>query len=64
MNDSEIDRNLERNRSLIDLTYIPSKYKEQILQEFDNVAVAPRGGLLTYFINNRLMDLQESIGDF
>ena len=64
MNDSEIDRNLERNRSLIDLTYIPSKYKEQILQEFDNVAVAPRGGLLTYFINNRLMDLEESIGDF
>ncbi len=64
MNDSEVDRNLSRNRSLIDLTYIPSKYKEQILQEFDNVVVAPRGGLLTYFINNRLMDLQESIGDF
>ena len=64
MNDSEVDRNLSRNRSLIDLTYIPSKYKEQILQEFDNVVVAPRGGLLTYFINNRLMDLQENIGDF
>ena len=64
MNDSEVDRNLSRNRSLIDLTYIPSKYKEQILQEFDNVQVAPRGGLLTYFINNRLMDLEESIGDF
>ena len=64
MNDSEVDRNLSRNRSLIDLSYIPSKYKEQILQEFDNVVVAPRGGLLTYFINNRLMDLQESIGDF
>ena len=64
MNDSEIDRNLERNRSLIDLSYTPSKYKIQILQEFDNVVVAPRGGLLTYFINNRLMDLQESIGDF
>ena len=64
MNDSEIDRNLSRNRSLIDLSYIPSKYKKQILQEFDNVVVAPRGGLLTYFINNRLMDLQESIGDF
>ena len=64
MNDSEIDRNLSRNRSLIDLSYIPNKYKEQILQEFDNVVVAPRGGLLTYFINNRLMDLQESIGDF
>ena len=64
MNDNEVDRNLERNRSLIDLSYIPSKYKKQILQEFDNVVVAPRGGLLTYFINNRLMDLQESIGDF
>ena len=64
MNDNEVDRNLERNRSLIDLTYIPNEYKKQILQEFDNVEVAPRGGLLTYFINNRLMDLEESIGDF
>ena len=64
MNDSEVDRNLSRNRSLIDLSYIPNEYKEQILQEFDNVQVAPRGGLLTYFINNRLMDLEESIGDF
>lgn len=63
-NDDEVDRNLQRNRSLIDLTYIPNEYKEQILQEFDNVQVAPRGGLLTYFINNRLMDLEESIGDF
>ena len=64
MNDSEVDRNLKRNRSLIDLTYIPNEYKKQILDEFDNVKVAPRGGLLTYFINNRLMDLEESIGDF
>ena len=64
MNDSEVDRNLSRNRSLIDLTYIPSKYKEQILQEFDNVVVASRGGLLNYFIKKRLMDLQENIGDF
>ena len=64
MNDSEVDRNLSRNRSLIDLTYIPSEYKNQILEEFDNVKVASRGGLLNYFIKNRLMDLQENIGDF
>ena len=64
MNDDEVDRNLQRNRSLIDLTYIPNEYKKLILDEFDNVKVAPRGGLLTYFINNRLMDLEESIGDF
>ena len=64
MNDSEVDRNLSRNRSLIDLTYIPSEYKNQILEEFDNVKVASRGGLLNYFIKNRLMGLQENIGDF
>ena len=63
-NDDEVDRNLQRNRSLIDLTYIPNEYKKQILHEFDNVEVASRAGLLTYFINNRLMDLEESIGDF
>ena len=64
MNDNEVDRNLERNRSLIDLTYIPSEYKEKILHEFDTVEVASSSGLLTYFIYNRLMDLVESIGDF
>ena len=64
MNDDEVDRNLQRNRSLIDLTYIPNEYKNQILHEFDNVEVASRGGLLNYFIKNRLMDLEESIGDF
>jgi hypothetical protein len=63
-NDDEVDRNLQRNRSLIDLTYIPNEYKNQILHEFDNVEVASRGGLLNYFIKNRLMDLEESIGDF
>ena len=64
MNDDEVDRNLQRNRSLIDLTYIPNEYKEKILHEYDTVEVASRAGLLTYFINNRLMDLEESIGDF
>jgi hypothetical protein len=63
-NDDEVDRNLQRNRSLIDLTYIPNEYKEKILHEYDTVEVASRAGLLTYFINNRLMDLEESIGDF
>ena len=63
-NDDEVDRNLQRNRSLIDLTYIPNEYKEKILHEFDTVEVASRAGLLNYFINNRLMDLEESIGDF
>ena len=63
-NDDEVDRNLQRNRSLIDLTYIPNEYKEKILHEYDTVEVASRAGLLNYFINNRLMDLEESIGDF
>ena len=46
------------------MTYIPNEYKEKILHEFDTVEVASRAGLLNYFINNRLMDLEESIGDF
>ena len=62
--DSEVERNFQRNRTLIDLTYIPTQYKDAILEEFMNFNPKPRSGLLNYFIKNRLMELQEHIGDF
>ena len=62
--DNEVERNFQRNRTLIDLTYIPTEYKEAVLEEYENVKVSPRSGLLNYFIKNRLMDLQTHIGDF
>jgi len=62
--DSEVERNFQRNRTLIDLTYIPNEYKKQILEEYENVKVAPRSELLNYFIKHRLMELQDQIGDF
>ena len=62
--DSEVERNFQRNRTLIDLTYIPKQYKDAILEQFANFNPKPRSGLLNYFIKNRLMELQEHIGDF
>ncbi len=62
--DNEVERNFQRNRTLIDLTYIPNEYKKQILEEYENVKVASRGGILNYFIKHRLMELQDQIGDF
>ena len=62
--DQEVERNFNRNRTLIDLTYIPKQYKDAILTEFFEFSPQPRSGLLNYFIKNRLMELQEHIGDF
>ena len=57
-------RNYQRNRTLIDLEYIPSDLKERILEEYKNPPKGERSKLLNYFINKRLKNLMNDIGDF
>ena len=58
-------RNYQRNRTLIDLSYIPDDIKEKCTETFLDVF---RGGnrkhLLNYFIKKKLKSLMENIGDF
>ena len=57
-------RNYQRNRTLIDLEYIPSDLKERILEDYRKPPNGERSKLLNYFINKRLKNLMNDIGDF
>jgi hypothetical protein len=53
-----------RNRVLIDLRHIPEDIKESIIHTYDNTKPAPRSKLLTYFMEKKLKNLMEVIGEF
>jgi|LWDU01.1.fsa_nt_gi 5'-3' exonuclease len=57
-------RNWQRNETLIDLGKIPKDIMSDISKEYNSVNVGNRANLLTYFIENKLTQLIESIGDF
>ena len=57
--------NWERNKTLIDLSYIPTEYEDEILSQFNTeVTSGGRENLLNYFIEKKLRNLMEHIGDF
>jgi len=60
----EMLRNYQRNRTLIDLDYIPSDLKVAILEQYEQPPKGERSKLLNYFIQKRLKNLMDDIGDF
>jgi hypothetical protein len=57
-------RNYQRNKILIDLECIPSDLTERILEAYELPPKGNRAGLLNYFIQKRLRNLMNDIGDF
>lgn len=62
--DGEMLRNYKRNQQLVDFTYIPSDIKTRILDELKAQSGKKRDKLFNYFIQNKLKNLMEVIGDF
>ena len=62
-NDETI-RNYQRNLKLIDLDQSPKELFLQIIKEYKETPEGDRSKLLNYFIQKRLNNLIESIGDF
>jgi len=60
----EIKRNYQRNKKLIDLTEAPQELFSEITKTWKEAKTNPRSKLLNYFIQNRLSDLMDCIGDF
>ena len=60
----EVKRNYQRNLKLIDLTYTPDELSEEILDTYRTTTKGDRSKLLNYFIQKRLSNLTESIGEF
>ena len=61
---SEMLRNFNRNKQLVDLSEVPESICINITKQFETVAVGDRKRLLTYFINHRLKNLTESLSEF
>ena len=53
-----------RNRTLVDLSYIPLPLKDDIIESYNDYELKDRSKLLDYFINNQLKNLMEHIGEF
>ena len=62
--DSEMLRNYNRNKQLIDLGEVPESIRINITEQFETTAVGDRKRLLTYFINHRLKNLTENLSEF
>ena len=60
----EVKRNYQRNKKLIDLTYTPKELSNDILMTYQDAPYGDRSKLLNYFIQKRLKNLTESIGEF
>ena len=61
--DEEI-RNFHRNQKLIDLNETPSNLCEQIWNEYQKEPEGQRRDLLNFFVEKKLNNLIETIGDF
>jgi hypothetical protein len=60
----EVKRNYQRNKTLIDLTCAPKELGTEILDTFREAPCNDRSKILNYFIQKRLKNLTESIGEF
>src|SRR6056300_1812806 len=58
----EMMRNYQRNKTLIDLDYIPQELQDRVIEEYRKPAKGNRAGLLNYFITKRLRNLMNDIG--
>ena len=56
--------NWNRNRRLVDLSLVPEDIKEKIKQEYSIPSINHRAGLFNYFVEKKLKNLIENIGDF
>jgi 5'-3' exonuclease len=60
----ELLRNYKRNQQLVDLTFTPDTIRESVLDKYLNIEVNKRDKLFGYFVNHKLKNLMENIGDF
>ena len=60
----EVKRNYQRNHKLINLDNTPDDLQKSILDTFNEAPYGDRSKILTYFIENKLKELTDSIGDF
>jgi hypothetical protein len=62
--DDAASRNFNRNRYLIDFDYIPDTVRNGIVEAWTTQPRKDRSQLLNYFMENKMKNMIESLGDF
>lgn len=62
--DDETRRNFLRNKALIDFNEIPKDIEQQILDAFETQEYGDRRKIFNFFMEKRMKNLMECIGDF
>ena len=62
--DQKMYRGWKRNQQLVDLSHTPQDITKKIVDQYDTYEYNKRDKLLNYFIQNKLRNLIEHIGDF
>lgn len=62
--DTTFTRNFDRNKTLVDFTYIPSEIRDQIINTFLTIKCSDRSQLLNFFIKHKMKQMLEHIGEF
>lgn len=62
--DTEVYRNYQRNKTLIDLTEIPESLRESIINKFNNTKKPMQMKVLNYLIKKRCSQLIECVEEF
>lgn len=62
--DETMYRNWKRNEQLIDLTFTPPTIHTETIKQYEEQSGKNRSKLFNYFIEHKLKNLLESIGDF
>ena len=60
----EVKRNYQRNDKLINLDNVPQELETEIVKDFEEASCGDRSKLLNYFIQSRLKNLTNEIGEF
>ena len=63
-NNETIKAGFMRNQTLIDLSFIPTEIKQRIINNYEEFKPAPKQKLFNYFVEKKLMNLIDSIGDY
>ena len=60
----EMLRNYHRNKMMVDLDCIPDSLQSEIVEDYAKYSRNPRSKIFNYFIQHRLRQLTEAIGEF
>lgn len=64
LDSEELRRNYQRNRTLVDFSFIPDQIKTSIINSYTDYPLRDKSKLLDYFIANRMKQMIEHLEEF